>query len=161
MSLNNLSLTPQLIADLFSDSLIENLRPSSIEQTVKFLGKNEKNILILVSEEEVAFLEDNELNFLSTVLGACKLSLADLAIVNLYHLGSLNYRDFIKQLNAKKVLLFDVEAQTIDLPFNFPHFQIQQFDQCTYLSAPALKNIETDKALKTQLWNCLKKLFAL
>jgi hypothetical protein len=161
MSLNNLSLTPQLIADLFSDSLIENLRPSSIEQTIKFLGKNEKNILILVSEEEVAFLEDNELNFLSTVLGACKLSLADIAIVNLYHLGSINYRHFIKQLNAKKVMLFDVEAQTIDLPFNFPHFQIQQFDQCTYLSAPALKNIETDKALKTQLWNCLKKLFGL
>lgn len=161
MSLNNLSLTPQLIADLFSDSLIENFRPSTIEQTVKFLGKNEKNILILVSEEEVAFLEDNELNFLSTVLGACKLSVADIAIVNLYHVGSLNYRDFIKQLNAKKVLLFDVEAQTIDLPFNFPHFQIQQFDQCTYLSAPALKNIETDKALKTQLWNCLKKLFGL
>ena len=139
MSLNNLSLTPQLIADLFSDSLIENFRPSTIEQTVKFLGKNEKNILILVSEEEVAFLADNELNFLSTVLGACKLSVADIAIVNLYHVGSLNYRDFIKQLNAKKVLLFDVEAQTIDLPFNFPHFQIQQFDQCTYLSAPALK----------------------
>lgn len=161
MSLNNLSLTPQLIADLFSDSLIENFRPSTIEQTVKFLGKNEKNILILVSEEEVAFLADNELNFLSTVLGACKLSVADIAIVNLYHVGSLNYRDFIKQLNAKKVLLFDVEAQTIDLPFNFPHFQIQQFDQCTYLSAPALKNIETDKALKTQLWNCLKKLFGL
>ena len=161
MSLNNLSLTPQLIADLFSDSLIENFRPSTIEQTVKFLGKNEKNILILVSEEEVAFLADNELNFLSTVLGACKLSVADIAIVNLYHVGSLNYRDFIKQLNAKKVLLFDVEAQTIDLPFNFPHFQIQQFDQCTYLSAPALKNIETDKALKTQLWYCLKKLFGL
>ena len=161
MSLNNLSLTPQLIAELFSDSLIENFRPSTIEQTVKFLGKNEKNILILVSEEEVAFLADNELNFLSTVLGACKLSVADIAIVNLYHVGSLNYRDFIKQLNAKKVLLFDVEAQTIDLPFNFPHFQIQQFDQCTYLSAPALKNIETDKALKTQLWNCLKKLFGL
>ena len=161
MSLNNLSLTPQLIADLFSDSLIENFRPSTIEQTVKFLGKNEKNILILVSEEEVAFLADNELNFLSTVLGACKLSVADIAIVNLYHVGSLNYRDFIKQLNAKKVLLFDVEAQTIDLPFNFPNFQIQQFDQCTYLSAPALKNIETDKALKTQLWNCLKKLFGL
>ena len=159
MSLNNLSLTPQLIADLFSDSLIENFRPSTIEQTVKFLGKNEKNILILVSEEEVAFLADNELNFLSTVLGACKLSVADIAIVNLYHVGSLNYRDFIKQLNAKKVLLFDVEAQTIDLPFNFPHFQIQQFDGCTYLSAASLKTIEKDKVLKTQLWNCLKKLF--
>lgn len=161
MSLNNLSLTPQLIADLFSDSLIENFRPSTIEQTVKFLGKNEKNILILVSEEEVAFLADNELNFLSTVLGACKLSVADIAIVNLYHVGSLNYRDFIKQLNAKKVLLFDVEAQTIDLPFNFPHFQIQQFDGCTYLSAASLKTIEKDKVLKTQLWNCLKKLFVI
>ena len=55
--------------------------------------------------------------------------------------------------------MFDVASDAIDLPFNYPYFQVQQFDQCTYLSAPGLKSIETDKTLKTQLWSCLKKLF--
>jgi hypothetical protein len=54
-----------------------------------------------------------------------------------------------------------VEAQTIDLPFNFPKFQLQQFDQAVYLSAPSLKEIQKEKALKTELWNCLKNLFGL
>lgn len=161
MNLNNITLTPQLVADLYPASLIEELSFPDKQETLKFLGKNQKNILILVSKENVAFLEDDELNFLSSVLAACKLSLADTAIVNHNTRKPLNYRELTNQLKSKTVLLFDVEAQTIDLPFNFPHFQLQQFDQCTYLSAPALKNIELDKALKTQLWNCLKNIFRL
>ena len=161
MNLNNITLTPQLVAELYPESLIEQVTLPDKQETLKFLGKNQKNILILVSKDNVPFLEDDELNFLSTVLTACNLSLADVSIVNQNSATPFNYRDLTNQLKSKKVLLFGVEAETIDLPFNFPHFQLQQFDQCTYLSAPALKNIGIDKALKTQLWNCLKNLFRL
>ena len=89
------------------------------------------------------FLEDDELNFLSSVLAACKLSLADIAIVNKTPMDPLNYREITNQLKSTKCITFwMLRQQTMDLPFNFPHFQLQQFDQCTYLSAPALKNIE-------------------
>lgn len=161
MSLNNISLSPQLMADLYATSLIERPIPGNHHVSTKFLGENQKNILILVSNEKVAFLEDDELNFLSSVLNACKLNVADIAIVNILHTPTSNYRELITELNSNIALLFDVEAQAIDLPFNFPHFQLQQFDRCTYLSAPALQNIEKNKALKTQLWNSLKKLFSI
>jgi hypothetical protein len=89
------------------------------------------------------------------------LSLADVAIVNLKNTPGADYRFFHDQLQSKTILLFDVETQAIDLPFNFPHFQIQQFEQANYLSAPSLFTIEKEKALKTQLWNCLKNIFRL
>lgn len=161
MSLNNISLTSQLVVDLYGESLIEKSISSGQQETLKFLGKNQKGILILVSKNNVAYLEDDELNFLSSVLSACKLSLADVAVMNISNTHNTNYRDLTGELKSRTVLLFDVEAQTIDLPFNFPHFQIQQFDGCTYLSAASLKTIEKDKVLKTQLWNCLKKLFVI
>src|SRR5688500_220954 len=109
MSLNNLALSSQLIADLYPTSLIEQVPSSSKKETLKFLGKNQKNILILVSKDNAVFLEDSELNFLTSVLTACKLSLADIAIVNLSSLERPDYLNIKKQLNSRIVLLFDVE----------------------------------------------------
>lgn len=161
MSLNNIQLSSQLLADLYPDVLVETAQKQvAKEPAFKFLGSNKKNILVIVSKEETAFLEDAELNFLSSVLTACKFSLADVAIVNM-HNNAADYTSLIHFFNSRYVLLFDVEPQAIDLPFNFPHFQIQKFDQCTYLSAPALNNIEPDKTTKTKLWNSLKNLFGL
>jgi hypothetical protein len=161
MSLNNISLPAQLIADLYDSSLIEEIALSNSPEPIKFLGKNEKKILILVSKDNVAFIEDDELDFLSSILIACKLSLSDVAVINLKNFGNTSYHFLIDQLKSKKIILFDVEAQTIDLPFNFPKFQLQQFDQAIYLSAPSLKEIQKEKTLKTELWNCLKNLFGL
>ncbi len=159
MSLNNIQLNPHLISDLYRNSLVEENENDSID-SYKFLGKNIKNILIIVNKPNVAFIEDEELQFLSTVLSACTLSIADIAIVNETSLKKgTSYTSLLHYFNCKFMLLFDVDSQSIDLPFNFPHFQLQQFDQTTYLSAPSLKEIEKEKVLKTKLWNCLKTHF--
>ena len=160
MGLNDITLSARNVLDLYPSSLIEKFA-SRKEQTIKFLGRNEKKILILVLKKDVPFIEEGELSFLSSVLTACKLSLADVAIVNLENLPAADYRLFQDQLQSKTILLFDVDTQAIDLPFNFPHFQVQQFEQATYLSAPSLNTIEKEKALKSQLWNCLKNIFRL
>ena len=161
MNLNKIPLSARLIADLYPASLIEQLTPSELPETIKFLGNNNKHISVLVSKKNVAFLEDDELDFLSSILLACKLNLSDVAIVNVHNLNVANYRSIITQLKSKVLLMFDVAPDAIDLPFNYPNFQVQQFDQCTYLSAPDLKTIEADKTLKTHLWNSLKKLFGI
>ena len=161
MSLNNIQLSSQLLASLYPDVIIETVEKKQVkEPAFKFLGNNKKNLLILVSKEETPFLEDAELNFLSSVLAACKFSLADVAIVNMQN-SAADYASLIHFFNSKHVLLFNVAPQVIDLPLNFPHFQIQKFDQCIYLSAPALNIIETDKTAKGKLWSSLKNLFEL
>jgi len=124
------------------------------------LGSNQKGILILVSNESVPFLPDAELEFLSTILGACKLGIADVAIVNLQR-HPQPYTDLANQFQSRQVLLFGITPQQIDLPFNFPHFQLQNFDGRTYLSAFPLSEIAQNRDLKMQLWGCLKTLFCI
>lgn len=162
MSLNNIQLHPQQLANLYADVLIDAPAAVSKKESFKFFGKNKRNILLLVAKSNVAFLEEGELNFLSNVLAACKLSIADCAIVNLCALdGSPTCQSLVSFFESRSVILFDVTPESIDLPFNFPHFQLQQFSSSVYLSAPSLKELESEKALKAKLWNCLKNLFGL
>ena len=48
---------------------------------------------------------------------------------------------------------------------DFPVFKIQPYDQCTYLTAPALEDMvrpgDDGKLLKSKLWVCLKNLFGI
>jgi hypothetical protein len=159
MSLNDITLKPHLVASLYDHTLVEEVA-SNARFSVNYLGKNRKHILIIVNKGDAAFIDEEELQFLSSVLAACKLSLEDISIVNAVTLpAGTDYLALLRFFESRHVLLFDVAPQTIDLPFNFPHFQLQQFDQHTYLSAPALKEIKMEKDLKTKLWNSLKMLF--
>ena len=161
MSLNEIRLTPRLLVDLFSSSLVEGSTISTpVLPPVQFLGKNKRGILLVSSTEEAAFLTDSEFSFLTSILMACKLSLEDVAVVNWQRYQGLNER-MLDKTGSDKVLLFDVNPVTFGLPINFPHFQIQEFDGRTYLYAPSLGEIERDLTVKKQLWTSLKRLFNL
>lgn len=162
MSLNNIELHSDLLTKLYTSVLIDSRAKAQQEKPFKHLGSNKKKLLILVSKDNVAFLEEEELNFLTAVLAACKLNIADCAIVNVKTLEQpVTYQSFITHFESRFVLLFDITPDALDLPFHFPHFQLQQFSGSVYLSAPALKELESDKALKAKLWNSLKTLFSL
>ena len=127
--------------------------------TWKWLGENNKNILVMVSYDNVVHLPDQQLQFLTNILGACKLSLADVAIVNLPNQPHQQYKEIIAQFKSRVALLFDIEPASFGLPMSFPHYQIQPFASCSFLYAPSLKELEDDKVQKSKLWVCLKRLF--
>jgi hypothetical protein len=108
------------------------------------------------------FVPESDLQFLTKMLSACKLNLADVAIVN--HATSEVAIDQLKeQLRPLHVLLFGVEPTTIRLPISFPAFKEQAYAGTTYLFAPGLAqlNQETEEAklTKRKLWDCLKRMF--
>lgn len=127
----------------------------------KSLGQNAKNILILVNNPGITFLPDDELAFLTQMLQACKLSLADIALLNLQQYQQTAYTDILEQFGSKTVFLFGIEPTQWGLPINFPAFQIQQFDNRRFLHSPGLGEMMGDKLLKTKLWAGLKTIFGL
>ena len=163
MSLNEIQLTNQLLTSLYPDVLIGSTVASTVPapQPVKYLGKNAKNIALVVNSPTHPFLADEELSFLTNILSACKLSLADVAIINFHSIGEAGIEAAVDLLQPKSVILFGITPLSINLPINFPQFQLQQFNKRTYLSSPELTELARDKALKIQLWNCLKNLFNL
>jgi hypothetical protein len=137
-------------------------KASASESAYKILGNNTKHISIIVHFTNEVFLPEADLQFLAKMLGACKLNMGDVAIVN--HATAEVVIDKLKQqLQPKYVLLFGVEPGAIQLPISFPPFKEQPYAGCTYLFTPPLSqlNQENDdaKQLKRKLWDCLKRIF--
>lgn len=169
MDLNHLELPASVIADLYKSSLIETneslIKPQSTEilteKEWKFLGGNKKNILIVVNYKDTVHIPDEQLEFLTKMLKACKLGLADVAIVNTNNYLQLSYKEILGYFQTKKVFLFGVEPLRFGLPLNFPFFQVQSFIDRTFLFLPSLEELIKDDLLKSKLWLCLKKIFNL
>ncbi len=173
MKEDDLELPGFLIADLYKNNLViadnepvpERKTPEKNETTAKrqwFLGSNLRNITLLVAEKEAVYLKDDALEFLSSILGACKLNLGDVAIVN-HFTDPFSYPELKARLNPSFLIAFGVSAQDMQLPFMVPHYQIQKYDQCQFLlSMPLnsmLENTQEAKLEKSKLWLCLKKMF--
>ncbi len=127
-----------------------------------FLGDNKKSIAILVKDETAVYLNDESLNFLSSILGACKLNLGDVAIINQAN-QAVNFTILKEKLQPKQYLLFNVNANDIELPFTVPNYQVQQYSGSNFLIAPSLQNMlgntQEAKLEKSKLWLSLKKMF--
>ena len=174
MDLNHIELSPQSVAELYASVLIQSGDNNTIfpnerkeiteKKTIaddnwKSLGNNQKNILVVVSNNVAFHIPDNELTLLTSILNACKFTVADVAIVNINNHPDAGYKELTVSFNSRYTLLFGIEPAAFGLPMNFPHFQVQSFNNCTYLFSPALSVIETDRDQKRKLWECLKKIF--
>lgn len=136
-------------------------KPLAKEKTIKFLGNNAKQVLIIVNYKDAVHLPDEQLDFLTQLLKACKLSLDDVAIANIYHYSDSEKTAIVQQLNSTFVILFDAAAEDFGFPFKLPDYQVQKFSDLTVLQAPALHLLQHDKTAKTKLWGSLKKMFNL
>ena len=176
MSLNELRLSSSLIAMLYPSSLLDTgsddatiLNKSVAQQIIndadtkasKWLGNNQRNILIVVRYNDVVHLPDDELNFLTGMLTACKLSLDDVAIINTNNYKKVSYSDLLLEFKSRIVFLFGISPADFGLPVNFPAFQVQVVSGCTYLYTPALEARRADSLFKSRLWLSLRTIFSI
>ena len=166
MSLDNIQLPTSILQTLYGKSLydLKTGNPDAVNVQsgdIVFLGSNQKKIVILVNADETIYLPDDELNFLLGILTACKLSMADIALINVSKNPDLVYTRITEQLKAEKIFLFGLDAETLQLPLQFPQYQIQKFNNQVYLSSVSLTELQKDKEEKMKLWACLKTVFSL
>ena len=138
----------------------EELTPPPIKKL--FFGNNKKNIAILVKDNSAVHINDEWLSTLSKLLSACKLTLEDVAIVNHVHQAE-TFSALKETLKPAVTLMFDVTTQDIQLPFTIPHYQVQRYADCTFMTAPII-TLTTDtqeptRSEKKKLWEKLKQIF--
>jgi hypothetical protein len=117
-----------------------------------------KKVLVMVREHIQS--GDPQYEFLQGILGACRLSMADINLVTSFRQQE-DYRQVVRQYEAFVVIMFGLEAADLRLPVFFPHYQVQNHDGVVYISSPDLAVIENDKPEKQKLWQSLKKAFSL
>jgi hypothetical protein len=165
MSLDKIQLPGFLLGPLFKRNLvliksgIVSDSPKKELKEISFLGGNKKKIVFIGNDDQNKFLGDNEMKFLNDLLNACNLTMADIAFLNFHGSVEFSYLDINERLHPDKILIFGVSAKGLDLPFEIPFFQAQNFQDRLYMFAPPLNNIQLDKELKKRLWACLQKIF--
>ena len=172
MALNDIQLDSSLLVDMYRNSLVE-MKDSQHMQAVpkkandegpipwrKHLGEFGKNILLIVRYDQATYLPDVQLSFITSILGACKLGLADVAILNIARVPG-GYKHVQEKFKSSVTILFGLTPQEFEMPLDFPEFQVQPFNNCTFVHTPALEKLENDKVLKSKLWVCLRRVFGL
>lgn len=143
-------------------------KPNIIQKPVQnknwWLGSNNRQIAIVVEDQANVFIGDQELEFLTNILKACQLSMADVALVN-YARTPRSYTELSLNPGCTQFLVFGLNPAQLQLQFSFPPYQPQSVDQYQFLLAAPLStmmNATPDaKAEKLKLWNALQQFFKL
>jgi hypothetical protein len=174
MGINNLLLSPELIASLYPEALLAGKDPSTGGKTdelsgkpnrnLPFLGQNRRSVCMVSDCADADFLPDDQLGFIQKILLACKYTIADIALVNAGR-SPLHFSDLKKQFQAKTVILWGARPGDIGLEAGLPEFSIFRVDDVSVMPvfSPKLMMTETTEAveMKKRLWACLQKLFTL
>ena len=170
----NIKLPAFIIADLYKDSLVvlneEARQPidhpdagtTIAEEKPFYFGNNAHHICIILNNSTHVYTDDESLQLLSNVLAALNFTLADVAIIN-HHRTPMPYSQISDALQPRVCLLFGVSTQTLLLPFIIPNYQLQRYEDCTFIQACAIDDMKANddraKGEKRKLWNSLKTVF--
>jgi hypothetical protein len=190
MKFEKIQLPPNFIASLYKDTLVvieqpnrnlnnslkenapvqqsaslksKNVEDTTSNSTLNYLGNNEKQIAILEHDETAPIIREEWLQFISSILLACKLNVGDAAVIKIQN-QLITYGQLHQNLNTKYCIVFSDELQKLNLPFIVPAYQIKECNDCTYLPAEPLENYLVADVTKSNqatrnLWNALKLMF--
>lgn len=177
MGINDLTLSPALVASLYPETLIateelsgdldlaqKGLTRDSEKTVYPFLGKNQPPFCFLVSYPDHEFIPEPQLTFLQKILTACKYSLDDIAIINTGR-RQVEINTLIKQFDPRIIFLWGTGLDVTGINQELPDMAITTWQNISIVpvekTGMMLKNNPEGIALKRDLWICLKKLFNL
>ena len=187
MGLNNIQFPAQTIVDLYKNLLCEDESVSVPRQPVSqpaeeiqapkqefvnakttdqisFLGKNLMHLVLLVDYNSEVYLPEKQLSFIGNILKACKMNLADVAIVNV-NKQTVSIDTLSRQLNPKHLVVFGIDTRALDLQTQLTAFNLITSNGIQVFASPALEQLNQDgeegKLLKSKLWLCMKQMLNL
>ena len=131
---------------------------------IKYLGEHLKQVTVIVKDELAVYLNENDLNLLSSILGACKLTLADIALINVAQ-QKLSLHEILDTLPSKLVMIFDISGAALKIKLPTTLYKSIQLGDTYLLFSNSLSLMQganqSAKLEKSKLWTILKQLFQL
>jgi len=141
-----------------------NEQKSTPSQPIKFLGDHLKKILVLVHDENAVYLNEADLGLLSSILNACKLNLADIALVNTAS-QPLSLHEILETLPSQYVFVFAITGTALKIKLPTTLYKAIELGDTQILFSGSLQSMQgaeqNAKMEKSKLWNALKLLFKL
>jgi hypothetical protein len=177
MGINDLTLTPALVAALYPETLIvtkelsgdldlglPGLTRDPGKTDYPFLGKNLQSFCFIVSYPDNEFIPETQLAFLQRILAACKYSLNDIAIVNTGR-SPVEIDKLVSQFDPRIIFLWGTGLNVAGINQELPDMVITTWQNISLVPVEKTEMMLGDTphgtVLKRDLWICLKKLFNL
>ena len=165
MGFETIQLTGQQIEELYSSHIviIEKTGQQKPETSVKTVGtgitgKNKKQFVWVVNEADYPFLSDEDFQFLSKVVNACKMNMDDIALVNIAQ-NKMDFEKTVAELQPKILIISFLDRNWI--PVKNETYTLQQEENFQLYITEELQVIRNDKVKKSKLWLALKQMLGL
>lgn len=153
-------LDPFLISGLYRGTLVEeskkNQPATRLIPDIPSIGNNKQHWLLLIRNEKEAYLNPEIFDMLNKLLLACKMTLDDVALVNMAHLNEADFDSLSHQFSPHKIILFGQVFP--ELVRGHHKNKIWETDGCYYLHTDDLEDMFRESKLKVPFWNELKEL---
>lgn len=159
MSINEIKLAPSQLPDWYGHQLVstESTENTATQKTrPTLLGDYNKRILIVVNAPNHAFLADEELALLTGILTACKLSMADIGILNLSPDLEWSAADLADTLKPSAWWLFGTEQRILGSGATTQVGLTTSLQGAPVFVAPSLNQLAERPEAKRSLWSALK-----
>jgi hypothetical protein len=131
---------------------------------IKFLGEHQKKILVLVQDIDAVHLNERAFDLLTSILNACKLTIADIALINLAN-KNFSLHQILTQVPSEIVLVFDINPTQLKIKLPTKLYTPILLGTTQLLFSNNLAQMQgidqASKIEKTKLWSALKLIFKL
>jgi hypothetical protein len=171
----NNKLPDSVIVQLYRENIVLCEAPTNVDKKettedtnptvpIKFLGEHQKKILVLVQDVDAVHLNERAFDLLTSILNACKLTIADIALVNLAN-KNFSLHQILTQLPSEIVLIFDINPTQLKIKLPTKLYTPILLGETQLLfsnNLSTMQGIDADSKIeKTKLWSVLKLLFNL
>jgi hypothetical protein len=186
MKVEKTILPPAVLVSLYKDSLVlaekeikpvqiaENKLPGKKQQTIpeatemaspiKYLGDHHKKILVVVNDPESVYLNETDFILLTSILNACRLTIADIALINIGN-QKASLHEMLTKLPSLLVIAFDIDAKALKIKLPSALYKTTPLGETNLLFSAALSSMQGSsvdaKKEKGKLWTVLKQIFQL
>ncbi|CAM4168305.1 hypothetical protein SAMN06265348_105322 [Pedobacter westerhofensis] len=126
------------------------------ETVFKYLGKNQKNVLILVHDSENEVSSESGRALLRNLVKAMQLTANDFALLNYFNYTHVKFEELSKFFNSTLVLGFGVSPVQLGLT-DQPQHTIGTHGTIKLVFTGRLDELADDQDGKKKLWSSLKK----
>lgn len=131
---------------------------------IKFLGEHQKKILVLVQDPDAVHLNERAFDLLTSILNACKLTIADIALINVAN-KNFSLHQILTQVPSEFVFVFDINPTQLKIKLPTKLYTPILLGETQLLFSNNLSQMQgidqASKIEKTKLWTALKLIFKL
>lgn len=181
------NLPNSVLVNLYKESLVLGVTPANVDKKaqafppveekntaiaaeepliapIKFLGEHQKKILVLVQDPDAVHLNERAFDLLTSILNACKLTIADIALINLAN-KNFSLHQILTQAPSELVLVFDINPTQLKIKLPTKLYTPILLGETQLLFSNNLSQMQgidqASKIEKTKLWSALKIIFKL